>query len=264
MEENEEGAMSFWNHMEELLTRLRIILVAIFLSGSVIGFWPSDLNAFLNPLNFLSTYNPMVSTVLKRIQADQLPQGVRLIAGTFVDTVEIYLVVSVLIGLIVSAPIVAYEIYKFVNPALLPKERRFMGRFVFGFISLFAAGALFAYKVIVPITFLVLGWFIVKSGAEALVSIKEFVYIVVILVGGVGLFFTFPLFVLLLVQAGVLSAATLSSKKKLIYAGLLIAAIILTPDPTPFTTIALFIPFMVLFETTLWLAKRLESQAEAP
>jgi len=248
--------MTFWEHTEELLSRLRIILVSVFIAGAAIGFLPVNPATLLDPLAI--TYTPIISVVMRWIERDLLPKGVVLIAGSIMDTAEIYLMMSVLVGVIVSTPIIAYELYGFINPALLQTERRYMGRFILSFVGLFIAGAFFAYKIIVPITLIVMLWFVSSSGAAMFIPIADFFNMVIVLVGVVGLFFTFPVFFVLLVQFGILKSEYFTVHRKPIYAVFIILAVVLTPDPTPITDILLLIPFIFLFETTVFVSRRIE------
>jgi len=248
--------MPFWEHTEELLSRLRTILVSVLIAGAVVGFLPMNPATLLDPLAV--TYTPMVSVVLRQIERDLLPKDVVLIAGSVMDTAGIYLMMSALMGVMVSTPIIAYELYRFINPALLETERRYMGRFVGFFVGLFIAGAFFSYKIIVPITLRVMLWFVYSSGAAMFIPIADFFTQVAVLIGVVGLFFTFPVFFVLLVQLGILEPYYLSSNRKGVYAGFLILAIILTADPTPITDMILLVPFIVLFESTVLISRYIE------
>jgi len=254
------GEMTFWEHTEELLTRLRTILVSVFIAGAIVGFFPVNPTTFLDPLAI--TYTPIISVVLRQIERDLLPKDVVLIAGNMMDTAGIYLMMSALMGLIVSMPIIAYELYKFVNPALVETERRYMGRFIVSFVGLFVAGAFFSYKIIVPITLRVMLWFVYSSGAAMLIPIADFFSQVIVLIGVVGLFFTFPVFFILLVQFGIVNPDYLSSNRKAVYAGFIILAIVLTADPTPITDMILLVPFIILFEGTVLVSHYIQKNRE--
>jgi sec-independent protein translocase protein TatC len=252
--------MTFWEHTEELLSRLRIILVTVFVAGAIVGFFPANPTTFLDPLSI--TYTPIISVVLRQIEGDLLPKDVMLIAGSMMDTAGIYLMMSALMGLIVSMPLIAYELYKFINPALLETERRYMGRFIVSFVGLFITGALFSYKIIVPITLRVMLWFVYSSGAAMLIPIADFFTQVIVLLGVVGLFFTFPVFFVLLVQFGIVKPDYLSSNRKAVYAGFLVLAVVLTADPTPITDMILLVPFIVLFESTIIVSHYIQKNRE--
>lgn len=252
--------VTFWDHLEELFYRLRIILIAVFLSGFIVGFFPVNLGEWLSIATLLNPagYTPLVSMVLKFIQADVLPSGIILIAGGLMDTAYVYLVLSLLIGFMISSPITAYELYQFVNPALYPEERKWLATFIVAFLGLFAFGAILSYKVIIPLTFKILLWFITSAGAAPFINIRDYMSMVITLIIGVGVVYTAPVFVVMLVGRRVLSARTLEQNRKISYAGFLIVSAILTPDPTILTDIVLMIPFIILFEATVVVSKHIE------
>jgi len=241
--------MTFWDHLNELFVRLRVILIAIFLAGSVVAFAPADPAAAVQ--NPTELYTPFVSLILKRLIADTLPPEAKLIAGGLVDTAYVYLIMAAMLGILVASPVTAYELYKFINPALYEHERRFALRFIVSFLALFAFGCAFSYLLIVPITVKILIWFIVQSGAVPFINIKDYVNMIMVLVIGTGFVYTIPIYIVILVQRGVITHDYLTRNRKMIYAAFLIIAAIITPDPTPITTIIAFIPFVVLYELVI-------------
>ena len=250
------GEMTFWEHTEELLSRMRIILVCVFIAGAVVGFFPVNPATLFDPLS--TSYTPIISVVLRQVERDLLPKDVVLIAGNMMDTAGIYLLMSALMGVTVSMPIIAYELYKFINPALLETERKYMRRFIGSFVGLFIAGAFFSYKIIIPITLRVMLWFVYSAGAALFIPIADFFSQVIVLIAVVGLFFTFPVFFVLLVLLGIVNPGYLSSNRKSVYAGFLILAIVLTADPTPITDMILLVPFIVLFESTILISRYIQ------
>ncbi|MEM3516781.1 MAG: twin-arginine translocase subunit TatC, partial [Candidatus Bathyarchaeia archaeon] len=165
----EEKKMTFMEHTVELFQRLKIIFIAVFGSGIFVGFFPLDATKFFAgffgfwPSNV--EYTPLVSLIFERLKRDLLPKEASLMAGSFLDTAYVYLMISILIGVVLSSPIIAYELYKFFNPALYPHERKLAAKIILSFIGLFFMGGFLAYKAILPITFKILMWFIKSAGA---------------------------------------------------------------------------------------------------
>ncbi len=254
---NEERDL--WSHTEELIQRLRISFFAWLIATFLIGFFPTNL--LRNPLSLnLNTtgYIPLVQLMINTMQRDLLPPGIELIAGTWFDPFWIYFLASSLLGLIFSSPVIAYEIYAFINPALYPHERKYLSYFVISFVGLFALGAIIAYKFIVPITFKVLLFFVYGSGASPLFNMGDFYSFIILAIVIVGLVFTFPVVVSLLVSLGIITQETLKKNRKTVLAAIFIATAVFTPDPTPLSMLVLAIPLTVLFEGTVLIAGRIE------
>ena len=252
--------MGFWEHLDELLSRLRIVLVTVIVSGLLIGFWPADVRGFLDPTGL---YQPIISVIMLRMRHDLLPANAMLIAGGLMDTAYVYIYLSFLIGIVVSSPIIGYELAAFINPALYPHEKRYIGRFMFAFLGLFAFGVLLSYFLIIPVTFRIILWFITSGGAEPFINVQDFYNMIITLMIGSGLLYTAPVFVVLLVQVGILPADFIAQNRKMMYIAFLVVTAVITPDPTILTDVIIMIPFIVIFEVAVLIAGRIErSRAE--
>jgi sec-independent protein translocase protein TatC len=176
-----------------------------------------------------------------------------------------------LIGVVLSSPIIAYELYAYIKPALYPHERKHLLAYTGSFIGLFILGLIMAYFLIIPLTFKILVWFINSGGAVPFIGIRDFYNWVLTLLLASGIFYTLPVFVVMLVQYGIIPVRSLAGKKKLmIYFALFIILIIITPDPTPITATIILIPFIVIFEVAVLAARIIDkdhtqtSEADGP
>jgi sec-independent protein translocase protein TatC len=248
--------MSLWEHLTELLNRVKVVILAILLA-SCIGFLPANAKGWFDPLHY---YQPLVSLVMLRMRHDFLPSGAQLIASGLVDTIFVYMYLTLLIGVVLSSPIIAYEIYAYIRPALYPHERKHLLAYSWSFIGLFVLGLVMAYFLIIPITFKILIWFITSGGALPLIGIKDFYNWIMILLLASGIFYTLPLFIVVLAQFGIIPVEFLSGKRKTtIYIALYVFLNIITPDPTPITATIIFLPFFVIFEVAARFAKRIDA-----
>jgi sec-independent protein translocase protein TatC len=121
-------------------------------------------------------------------------------------------------------------------------------------------GAALSYKVILPITFRILMWFVRSAGAEPIFHVSDFVNIIVTLMIGVGLIYSSPIFVILLVERGVLTSSQISKNRRIVYLVFIIVAAVLTPDPTILSDIILFAPFAIIYEAVIYISKRVEKR----
>jgi sec-independent protein translocase protein TatC len=253
--------MSFFQHTEELLYRLRIILFSVVSMGVLVAFWPLDirqsLTSIFSPLSMTSEYKPVVSFLMERMVADLLPEEASLIAGGMMDTAYVYLMMAMLVGILLSSPIVSYEFYKFFSPALYHHERRYAVFVISGFLILLLFGGLLSYHVILPITFRILMWFIGSTAALPLINVKDFVNMVITLVLGVAFLYTIPIYLILLVDRGILSINHLTSQRKLVYGMFIVITAVVTPDPTIVSDIILLGPFIIIYEVTILISKAL-------
>src|SRR6266850_5035325 len=96
-------------------------------------------------LSLTGTYEPFVGFFLARVKLDLLPAGWSLIPGNLSSPLEVYLVASAILAAIFNSPIFAYEVMRFVSPALTDKEKGLLYPFVASSSALFIVGALFGY-----------------------------------------------------------------------------------------------------------------------
>lgn len=242
-------------HISELTKRLKIMIIVLAATCSI-GFLPADLHGYSDPLH---QYKPVVSILMQKMKHDFLPSGATLIASGLVDTLFVYTYLTLLIGVVLASPVIAYEIYAYVKPALYPNERKYISWFVGSFVGLFTLGLIIAYFVIIPITFQILVWFITNGGAVPFIGIKDFYNWIFVLLLASGIFYTIPVFIVLLVQFGIIPAKFLSGKTKIaIYVALEMIIWTFGPDPTPITATIIMIPFALIFEVAAFVSRRIE------
>jgi sec-independent protein translocase protein TatC len=243
------------DHVSELWKRLKIIIVVLAITCSI-GFLPASVQGYSDPLH---QYRPIAALLMQKMKHDFLPSNAVLIASGLVDTLFVYMYLTLLIGIVLASPVIAYELYAFVKPALYPEERKYLVWFTGSFVALFVLGLAMAYFIVIPITFQILVWFITSGGAEPLIGIKDFYNWILTLLLASGFFYTIPIFIVLLVQFAIVPAKILSGKGKLaVHLGLWMFIWIFGPDPTPFTATVIMIPFALIFEVAGYASRRIE------
>ena len=241
--------LEIWDHLEELTSRLRHIVYALLIVMVLVMSLPSDLSK-LTQLNF-NDYSFMVTDFMQILQNSLLPEGVTLIAFNWLDSFYIYFVISFAISFIICLPYIAYQLYKFLAPAIFENEKRILFVFVTLFVILFMLGVVYAYFVLVPATFTVLYKFVYQTNVVPFYSVKDFFELIAFGLFGSGLFYTFPLVLFLLVQVDLLRVEDLKSLRRHIFVALSFITAIITPDPTPVSMLLMTIPFYFLYELTI-------------
>ncbi len=253
---SQDKELTFQEHIAELASRLKITLYTLAASTIIFMALPADLSFLHNP----PVFKPLVSVLLTYIRGDILPPSVRLIAGEITTPLELYLLASLTLGVAVSLPVIFYQIYRFIDPALYPEERRMVYPFVFAFMSLFVVGAVFGYKILSPFMIWALLPFFEALQVEAIVYVMDFYTLVFTLVILCGLVFTFPVIFVLLVKFNIVGTEVLTKNRKYVYAGVFVLTALITPDGGPIADAALFLPIVILLEASIVVAKRYEKQ----
>jgi len=253
--QDNETVGTIWEHITELSVRLRVVFYTVVIATTFFMVFPANASFLQNPLAF---YDPLVALVLRQVVKDVLPPSIELIAGEFTAPLEIYLIASVILGIGVSSPVIAYETYKYITPALYPEEQKAIFPFVASFTLLFVIGVVFGYKVLAPFMLWAMIPFFGITGALPIIHVIDFYNLVFITTLVSGFSFTMPVFFVLLVRFGILKTSSVTTRRKYVYAALYIVCAIVTPDGGPIADIALFVPMAILLEIAVFFGKRYE------
>ncbi|WP_447977126.1 twin-arginine translocase subunit TatC [Candidatus Nitrospira bockiana] len=163
--------------------------------------------------------------------------------------------VSVLAGVVLSLPVILYQCWKFIEPALLPKEQRWAVP-LFGLaVGLFVLGLVFGNLVIVPLVIQFFVGFGMDRELTPQLAVGTYIDFNVKFLLIFGLAFELPLVLTLLSRIGVVSASVLARYRKHAVMVALILSAVVTPDATLFTMLLMAIPLMVLYEIGIWGAR---------
>ncbi|MFH1577936.1 MAG: twin-arginine translocase subunit TatC, partial [Candidatus Omnitrophota bacterium] len=199
---------------------------------------------------------PLVNTVLGHLIQ---PVG----QLVFISPVEAFgsrLKLTFFLGIFVSLPVVLYQIWKFIQKGLLPREKRNVFPLVFLSFILFSLGGCFGYFVIIPIGVK----FLLSYGTETLVpmiSVSRYLSFLFSLVFCFGLIFELPLIIGFLTKLGILRAEVLRTKRRFAVLGIFVTAAILTP-PDVFTQLLMAGPLLALYEISIHVARLIEAKAK--
>lgn len=184
---------------------------------------------------------------------EQLPVGSRMsatdVASTFFTPIKLTFMVAVFI----SIPVILYQLWAFIAPALYKHERRLMLPLLVSSSILFYLGMLFAYFVVFPLAF----GFFVKTTPESvnfIPDISKYLSFVMTLFMAFGAAFEVPVAIILLCWTGVTTPDSLKRKRPYIIVGAFIVGMFLTP-PDVFSQTLLAVPMYLLFELGLLLSR---------
>lgn len=265
-------------HLEELVTRLRVCIVTVLITSLICFLLPST---FLPPLEEHSVLvisnsseglltkvlplptrgNSLVIYILNKIRLDILASTKLYLKRIFgiehmkinlkplkvYDAIVLILEASILLGLILSSPVIAYEIYKFIAPALYPHEKKFLTGFTLAFVVFFLGGLFYAYKVITPLTLAVFLWMNSWLGLEPVFWVKDFYEFTIMLLIFIGALFTLPVVIVLAAYFKVFNPRVLRKYWRYFIIAVFTLAAIITPDPTPISMTLVSIPFLILY-----------------
>jgi sec-independent protein translocase protein TatC len=195
--------------------------------------------------------NHALLAALTRPLGDQKPVTFG-VAESFTTT----LTVSAYAALVLALPVVLYQVYAFALPALRPGDARHLRPLLFAAPVLFAAGACFAYFLVLPAAIAFLLHFN-DDQFRILIRARDYYGFVGQMLLALGLLFQVPVVVTLLARLGILTAGTLRGVRRYAYVGCVIAAMLL-PGVDPVTMLIETVPIVALYELSIVLAALME------
>ena len=226
--EDELPRMSFFEHLEELRKRLVVSIVTVFVTFLLSWGWAPQIFEFL-------------ARPIRRV----LPPGQSLAYTTLTEPFLMYFRVALLAGTLAASPILLWQIWLFISPALYRREKRWVFPFVFFGVVFFLSGCAFAYYEAFP---LVVGFLIgVGKPFQAVITINEYVSMATKLILGLGLCFEMPILVFFLARLGIVSERWLLAKFKYAVLIIFIIAAVITPTPDIATQCVFALPMIALY-----------------
>lgn len=230
--------MPLTSHLEEL--RRKLIIASI-----------SWLVAFLACYAYAEPLFNLIADPVRQA----LPEGTSLVFITATEPFFTYLKVGAIAGLLVSMPVIFWQIWSFIAPGLYQHEKRYVIPFVIASTLCFATGAYFGFRFVFPMAFKVLIEFGTGSGElNAMLSMGSYLSLSSKLLLAFGLVFELPVVIFFLARMGIVDHKLLARNRKFaLLAAFLIGAMLTPPDV--FSQTALALPFIILYEIGIIVAR---------
>ena len=238
MTESEDDAkIPFTAHLEELRTRLIRCSIAV-LIGTMASY------AFKEKLFDILTW-PLIQA---------MPPNGKLIYTGLPEAFFTYLKVSFITGLLLAAPVIAYQFWMFVAPGLYKKERFLLAPVIFLSAFFFVGGALFGYYLVLPWGF---KFFIGFSSEtiQAMPSMKEYLSLASKMLLAFGFVFELPIVLTSMAALGLTTAGFLKKNRKYAVVMAFVIGAVLTPSPDVVSQVMMAVPLVILYELSIIGAK---------
>jgi sec-independent protein translocase protein TatC len=229
----DEATMSLLEHLEELRSRIIVIVIAV-LVAAVAGFFLAD-------------------AIITLLRAPLEDSGARLIQMTVGEAFGVRIQLALMTGIALAMPVILYEVWAFVTPGLTRPERRLVWPLLLAAVVLFAAGIALGY-LLIPLAVGFLLDFAVE-GVEPLIGLGDYIGFVTLFLLAFGIALQFPVVLYLLARVGILSYAFLASRRRYVILLIALFAVVITPGDIVVGSLTLALVMYGLFEITLQLIR---------
>jgi sec-independent protein translocase protein TatC len=256
--------MSFLDHLEDLRSTLLrcIIAVAVFAIAAFIymdKIFKYVLIAPAKPEFWTYRFLCRLSDVTCVDKLDFALQN-RTLTGQF----SMHIIAAIIIGFIVSAPFIFWQLWKFISPALHPGEKRTAGRAVIFVSFLFFTGVLFGYYLLAPLSINFLANYQIFTDDVIQIhndfDITDYISTLCMMVLSGGIAFQLPVAIYILSSLGIVGPSLLRNYRRHAIIIIMIAAAILTPSPDIFSQLIVALPMILLYEISILLSASIEKK----
>ncbi len=265
-EKQKTGEMSFLEHLEELRWHIirsfaAVVILAIlafifkdFIFEEII-MKPKTPGFFTNRL--FAKMSDLLGSEALEINRKEL----QLINITMSGQFSMSMWVSLVAGLILGAPVLFLEFWKFVKPALYDKEKRVASKAVIYTTLLFTMGILFGYYLILPLSIEFFSSYSISGEVTNQININSYISMVSSIILASGLIFLLPVLTYSLSKVGIISPEFMKTYRRHAYILLLLLSAIITP-PDVFSQILVAIPLIILYEASIFISRRVAKTLE--
>jgi sec-independent protein translocase protein TatC len=233
-----DGRMTLIEHLTELRSRIIKCLFAVAIGAVVAWFlYPHIIDILLHPY--------------REVVGDRSITGGRLLQTDPLEGFAVRIKIATYGGITFAMPVLLYQLWRFITPALYPNEKRYVIPFVTAALILFAMGAALAYWTLPK----ALRWLIGIGGGDLITGFSPAKYfqLVFYMMLAFGICFEFPVLLVFLQLAGVLHNSTLRKWRRHAIVGITIIVAVATPSNDPISLIVLSAPLVVFYEAAIWI-----------
>ncbi len=248
------------DHLGELRNRIVYSLIAVIVTFGASFYFSEDIYRLLtmpihNTVSF-SIHIPFIT-----FHPGQNPD-LKLIFIAPAEAVWMHIKVSFISAFILSSPIIFYEIWRFIAPGLLERERKYALPFVFTTTFLFLLGSLFCFIIILPFAMNFLLTYKTEN-LQPMISVGNYIDFCLKFILSFGAIFELPVMMVFLTKMGVVTPEFLAKNRKYSVLIAFILAAVLTPTPDAFNQTLMAIPIIILYEAGILASRILNKKKPA-
>ena len=248
---SEDGTMALMDHLREVRYRLGISVAAIVVVALASIFFYNELISFV-----MGPYNQAVAAL------DRVNPGAKtmVVNNGVVSPLTLGVIACSLAGVLISSPIWMYQLWAFVAPGLVSKEKKYALGFLGAAVPLFLMGCAVGYFVWPKGIAVMLGFTPQGLDIVNLLEMSSFLALEIKIILVFGVSFLLPVVLVALNIAGVVKGHQLVKSRKFVIFGTFVFAAVATPSTDPFSMLALSVPMTVLYMIAEFICLRLDKR----
>ncbi len=253
--------MTFWDHLETLRWVLvRVIGVWIVLAvGYFIAMPYLFDNVILAPCHNDFAFYDFLRFIGEKLHLDDefftQSMDVKIVNINLGAPFFIHMTTSLMLSVVTAVPYLFFEIWRFVRPALYPKEQKGVVKALALGTVMFFIGVLMGYFMVFPLALRFLSGYMLSSSIENMLSLNSYIDNFTMLILCMGLAFELPLVTWLLSLMGLITRSFLREYRRHAIVVIVILAAVITPTSDPFTLSVVAIPLYLLYEMSILMVR---------
>jgi sec-independent protein translocase protein TatC len=248
-----DDKMHIAEHLGELRKRIIISLIALAVTFGIAFNYSEDIfRVTMFPLKYSLDFS-VTKLSMHFVPQDKL-HNTKLVFLAPAEAFWMNLKVAFVAGFILALPVIFHQLWMFISPGLLKKEKKYVLPFIFFATSLFLAGAAFCFFIVLPFAMGFLLTYKVGDFLMPMLSVGQYVDFCLKFILAFGVIFELPIAIVFLTKMGIVTPQLLARNRKFAILFAFIAGAILTPTPDAFNQTLMAVPIILLYEVGIWIS----------
>lgn len=245
--------MPLAKHLGELRKRIIISLIAIAVTFCIAFNYSEEIFGYtMFPLKY------SLHLSVKKLSASFVPQdklhNTKLVFLAPAEAFWMNLKVAFVAGFILALPVIFHQLWMFISPGLIQKEKKYVLPFILFATALFLAGASFCFFIVLPFAMGFLLTYKVGDFLMPMLSVGQYIDFCLKFILAFGVIFELPIAIVFLARMGIVTPQGLAKNRKFAILLAFIAGAILTPTPDAFNQTLMAVPIILLYEVGIWIS----------
>ncbi len=240
---------------------LRILVITLIFAVVIFVYKDKTFSILLSPSESdFCTYH-WIEKIMRMIDSSFRIEefNIELIATDLSSQFMVHVSTAIYLGLLCASPLILYELFKFITPALLENEKQYSVPIVCTVYVLFILGVLMCYFVLFPISYRFLGTYSVAEKVHSTITLDSYISTFVTLTVMTGIVFQLPIIAYILGKIGLLHSSFMIKYRSYAFLVICLVAAIITP-PDIMTLVLVALPLYALYEISIRVIKRIEKK----